>query len=84
MKQEIVKELFTPSKEYKAEIIKRNDGLFEYRVYHWTREEVPEYGYTSEWYWDPITTTLSLTDTKANAVKLALQELHQHSGEEIE
>jgi len=83
MKQ-IVKEMMTPSKEYKAEIMKRSDGLFQYCIYTWTREEVPEYGYMSEWYWEPLTRTLSLIDTEDHAIKLALEDLYLHSGEKWE
>lgn len=51
--RQVVKEITTPSKEYKAEIIKRSYDLFELCIYTWTREEVPEYGYISDWYWEP-------------------------------
>ncbi|KAA9029104.1 hypothetical protein [Niallia endozanthoxylica] len=83
MKQ-IVKEIMTPSKVYKAEIMKRSDGLFEYCICTWTREEVPEYAYMSEWYGDPLTKILSLIDTENHAIKLALEDLYLYSGEKLE
>lgn len=80
MKQ-VVKDILTPSKKYKAEIIQRNDRLFEYFLYEWTREYVPEYGYVSEWYWSPITTHISLSDSEDRAVQIASGELRLYSGE---
>ncbi len=32
---QVVRELYSPSKEYKVEIIKRKDGLYTTEVYRW-------------------------------------------------
>ena len=77
----VIKVILTPSKRYKAEIVQRNDSLFEYFIYEWTREVVPEYGYVSEWHWSPITTNISLSDSEDRAVQIAIEELRLYSGE---
>lgn len=81
---EVVRELYTQDRKYKVEIAKRREGLFEYFLFEWTREEVPEYGYTSEWYWSPITKTLSISDSEDSAIKLAAEELRLYSGAVLE
>lgn len=36
---EVVKEIFSQNKHYKAEIIKRNDNLFQVYIYSWDEKE---------------------------------------------
>ncbi|MGA9225895.1 MAG: hypothetical protein WB217_06075 [Mesobacillus sp.] len=79
--QGVTKEIFTPSKNYKAKIIKRSDGFFEYHICEWTREVVPGYGIVSEWYWSMLNKTLSLCDTEDRAIQIAIEELRLYSGE---
>lgn len=71
----IVREAFSPSKNYKVEITKRNDGKFEINVYFWD----------DEWEtWISKTSMLSLTDSEERALLIAIEELRNISGENIE
>jgi hypothetical protein len=71
---EIVKKIISPSKHYKAEIIKRNDELFHIEIYVWEEE----------WEcWSRTTRNLSLIDTKEHAINIAIEELHNRTGENI-
>lgn len=79
--QEVTKEIFTSSKNFKAKIIRRRDGLFQYLICEWTREKVPEYGYVSEWYWSPLDKSLSICDTEERAIQRATEDLQLYSGE---
>jgi hypothetical protein len=35
---QVVRELYSPSKQYKVEIIKRKDGLYTTEVYRWMED----------------------------------------------
>lgn len=73
MMLELVKEIYSPSKTFKAEINKRlNDGLLEIDVYKWD----------SEWEtWLPHSAGFSLTDNLDSALSIANEKLKVHSGE---
>ncbi|MCA1320248.1 hypothetical protein LC085_10050 [Bacillus tianshenii] len=70
---ELVKEIYSPSKTFKAEINKRlNDGLLEIDVYKWD----------SEWEtWLQHSAGFSLTDNLDSALSIANEKLKVHSGE---
>lgn len=72
----VVEEIITKSKEYKAEIIKRNDGLFSIRILKW---------YEDEWFeaWSKVIGNISVIDTKKNAIEIAIEKLSNLSGEDI-
>ena len=73
---EVIKEVITQNKLYKAQIIKRTDGLFSDKIFRW---------YEDEWdkCWSPITRWLSLMDTSEHAIKNTLEELRNFTGEDI-
>lgn len=73
---ELLKEIYSPSKAYKAEINKRSiDGLLEIDVYFWD----------SEWEtWLQRSTGFSLTDNLNGAMAIAKEKLKLYSGEIIE
>lgn len=70
----IIKEIFSQNKNYKAEIIKRNDNLFQAYIYLWD----------DEWEtWLQTTEGLSLTDNEQSAINSAIEHLRNHTGEDI-
>ena len=73
---ELVKEIYSPSKAFKAEINKRlRDGLLEIDVYFWD----------NEWEtWLQKSTDFSLTDNINSAMAIAKEKLKVYSGEIIE
>ena len=76
---EVVKEMLSPSKKYKVEIIKRNDGLYTTQVSKWLEWD-DEYAYE---YWSPIKQGVSLIDTEESAIKIGIEQLKECSGENI-
>lgn len=71
---EIAKEFFSQNKNYKAEVIKRNDNLFQVYIYIWD----------DEWKtWLQTTEGISLTDNKQSAISSAVEHLRNHTGEDI-
>lgn len=71
---EVVREIISPSKQCKAEIIRRNDGMFHVEIFTWE----------NEWEcWSRVTRNLSLTDTKERAVEIAIEELRNRAGEDV-
>ena len=71
----IIKEIFSTSKKYKAEIIKRKDNLNQVYTYLWD----------DEWEtWLQVTEGLSLTDTEQSAINSAVEYLRNYTGENIE
>ncbi|MCG7334766.1 hypothetical protein MHZ95_05640 [Sporosarcina sp. ACRSM] len=72
--EQVIREIWSPSHQYKVQIIKRKDGLFTTVVYRWTSN----CGYE---YWNPIKKGLSLIETEENAVTLAIEHLREYSGE---
>ena len=78
-----MKEIFTPSREYKANIILRNDGNYQIKIYKWTHEIVPGVGEVCEPFWSEVRHELRLTDTEDSAQNIAHEELRNVSGENI-
>jgi hypothetical protein len=70
---QIVKEMYSPRKNYKAEISRRDDGMFQVTVHRWE----------DEWeFWTQRSRGLSLTDSLHSATDIALEDLRNLSGEE--
>lgn len=65
---EVVKEIISPNKQYKAEIVRRIDGLFSIEILRW---------YEDEWFdgWTPIRDNISIIDTSEHAIEIALEKL---------
>ncbi|MFB7159108.1 hypothetical protein [Lysinibacillus sp. NPDC056232] len=74
---EVVKAILSPSKEYKVEIIKRNDGLYTIEIFRWFECDI-DYSYE---YWSPITQGFSLMDTEESAMEIGVEQLKVYSGE---
>ncbi len=72
--EQVIKEIWSPSNQYKVQIIKRKDGLFTIVVYMWKAN----CGYE---YWNPLKKGLSLIETEESAVTLAIEYLREYSGE---
>lgn len=71
---EVVKEIFAKNKNYKAEIIKRKDNLYQVFIYFWD----------DEWEtWLETTEGLTITDNEQNAIHYAIEHLRNHTGEGI-
>lgn len=73
---EVIKEITLPNKQYKAEIIKRTDGLFSIEIFRWHEDE---------WFecWTPIRDNISIIDTSKHAIEIALEKLRNLTGEDI-
>ena len=74
--EQVLKEILSPSNQYKVQINKRKDGHFTTELYMWTED----YGYE---YWSPIKKGLSLMETEEDAGRLAIEHLREYSGEII-
>lgn len=74
--EQVLKEMLSPSNQYKVQIIKRKDGLFTTELYRWQ----DDCGYE---YWSPIKNGLSLFETEEGALRLAIEHLRDYSGEII-
>ncbi|PEK28193.1 hypothetical protein [Bacillus wiedmannii] len=72
---QVVRELYSPSKQYKVEIIKRKDGLYTTEVYRW----MEDCGYE---FWSSINQGFSLIDSEDHARKIAIEQLRVYSKEE--
>ncbi|MFC5587995.1 hypothetical protein ACFPRA_03620 [Sporosarcina soli] len=72
--EQVIKEIWSRSNQYKVQIIKRKDGFFSTVAYLWVEED----GYE---YWNPIKKGLSLIETEESAVALAIEHLREYSGE---
>ncbi|KXY39743.1 hypothetical protein AT257_21755 [Bacillus cereus] len=71
---QVVRELYSLSKQYKVEIIKRKDGLYTTEVYRW----MEDCGYE---FWSSINQGFSLIDSEENARKIAIEQLRVYSKE---
>lgn len=71
---QVVSELYSPSKQYKVEIIKRKDGLYTTEVYRW----MEDCGYE---FWSSMSRGMSLIDEEEHAQRIAVEELKSYSGE---
>lgn len=76
----VIKEILTPSKRYKAEIVQREDGSFEVVLYQWFEDYVEPYGLIADG-WESASRMKILVDSEYNAMKIAIQELRNLSGE---
>lgn len=65
---QVVRELYSPSEQYKVEIIKRKDGLYTTEVYRW----MEDCGYE---FWSSINQGFSLIDNEEHARKIAIEQL---------
>ncbi|MEM5633796.1 hypothetical protein AAHB55_12230 [Bacillus cereus] len=72
--EQIVKEYFSPSKQYKAQIIKRKDGLYTTEVYRW----MEDCGYE---FWSAMSRGVTLIDNEKHAHGIAIEQLRAYSGE---
>lgn len=70
---QVVGELYSQSKQYKVEIIKRKDGLYTTEVYRW----MEDCGYE---FWSSINQGFSLIDSEEHAEKLAIEQLRVYNG----
>ncbi|MCA0173245.1 hypothetical protein LCD38_15305 [Bacillus sp. RAR_GA_16] len=75
--EEVVKQIYSPSKKYRAQIIKRNDGIYSTAIHYWMRE-------CGEEFWSPVSTGFSLIGSKDSAEVVAIEQLRNHSLERIE
>nr|WP_256941318.1 hypothetical protein [Bacillus sp. EAC] len=71
-----MKEIFSPCKQNKVQIIKRKDNIFTIEVYMWQ----VDCGYE---YWSPIKQGVSLIDTEESAITIAIEQFRNNSGEFI-
>jgi hypothetical protein len=78
--RQLVKVIVTPSSEYKAEIERRDDGNYQATIFKWTIEIIDGSREVGR-FWEPISGTVSITDTISNARKLAVDKLRGCSGE---
>lgn len=72
---QVVRELYSLSKQYKVEIIKRKDGFYTTEVYRWMKD----CGYE---FWSSINQGFSLIDSEDHAQKIAIEQLRVYSKEE--
>lgn len=68
----VVRELYSPSKQYKVEVIKRKDGLYTTEVYRWMEDCGSEF-------WSSINQGFSLIDSEEHARKIAIEQLRVYS-----
>ncbi|WP_144501206.1 hypothetical protein [Bacillus nitratireducens] len=66
--EQVVREYFSSSKQYKVQIIKRKDGLYTTEVYRW----MEDCGYE---FWSSINQGFSLIDSEDHARKIAIEQL---------
>ncbi|PEK36114.1 MULTISPECIES: hypothetical protein [Bacillus cereus group] len=71
---QVLRKLYSPSKQYKVEIIKRKDGLYTTEVYRW----MEDCGYE---FWSSINQGFSLIDSEDHARKIAIEQLRMYSKE---
>lgn len=73
---EVIKEIISQNKQYKAEIIKRTDGLFSVEIFRWHEDE---------WFecWTQIRDNISIIDTSKHAIEIALEKLRNLTREDI-
>lgn len=81
----VVQVIYSPSKIYKVEIIKRNrDGLFTFLIYKWIEHDpdIKEI-MNEEGFWGPLFNQKSLSDTAERAIQTAIEALQNVSSEDI-
>ncbi|MED3541284.1 hypothetical protein ABEX53_10385 [Bacillus toyonensis] len=72
----VIQEFFSPSKNYKVQIIKRKDGLYTTEAYRW----MEDCGYE---FWSYISQGLTLIDSEEHAQKIAMEQLIECSRERL-
>ncbi|SCC54235.1 hypothetical protein [Bacillus wiedmannii] len=72
--ERVIQEFFSPSKNYKVQIIKRKDGLYTTEAYRW----IEDCGYE---FWSYISQGLTLIDSEEHAQKIAMEQLIECSRE---
>lgn len=72
--ERVIQEFFSPSKNYKVQIIKRKDGLYTTEAYRW----MEDCGYE---FWSYISQGLTLIDSKEHAQKISMEQLIECSKE---
>lgn len=72
----VVKEIMSQNKLYKAEIIKRTDGLFSFEIFRWYEDELVDG-------WSLITRGVPLIHAMEQAIEITLEELRNLTGEDI-
>ncbi|PGC56064.1 hypothetical protein COM24_08895 [Bacillus toyonensis] len=72
--ERVIQEFFSPSKNYKVQIIKRKDGLYTTESYRW----MEDCGYE---FWSYISQGLTLIDSEEHAQKIAMEQLIECSRE---
>ena len=79
----MVKEIFSPSRTFKAVIERLDDGNHEVSVFKFTHEVVPGYGEVCAPFWESVSRMKTLAGTLPEAERIAAEELVSLSGEEI-
>ena len=74
--EQVIQEFFSPSKNYKVQIIKRKDGLYTTEAYRW----MEDCGYE---FWSYISQVLTLIDSEEHARKIAMEQLKEFSRDEF-
>jgi hypothetical protein len=75
--EQVIQEFFSPSKNYKVQIIKRiKDGLYTTEAYRW----MEDCGYE---FWSYISQGLTLIDSEEHARKIAMEQLKECSRDEF-
>ncbi|HDR7890790.1 TPA: hypothetical protein QCY29_003140 [Bacillus toyonensis] len=74
--ERVIQEFFSPSKNYKVQIIKRKDGLYTTEAYRW----MEDCGYE---FWNYISQGLTLIDSEEHAQKIAMEQLIECSRERL-
>lgn len=69
---EVVEELFSPNRWWKAQICRRQDGTYRIELANWVDDE-------GERFWAQVSTTGSITDSLEIARNLARDLLNRHS-----
>lgn len=72
--ERVIQEFFSPSKNYKVQIIKRKNGLYTTEAYRW----MEDCGYE---FWSYISQGLTLIDSEEHAQKIAMEQLIECSRE---
>ncbi|GMR68188.1 hypothetical protein OCF10_07150 [Bacillus cereus] len=74
--EQVIQEFFSPSKNYKVQIIKRKDGLYTTEAYRWMEDCGSEF-------WSYISQGLTLIDSEEHARKIAMEQLKECSRDEF-
>ena len=71
--EQVVREYFSPSKQYKVQIIKRKDSLYTTEVYR----GMEDCGYE---FYSSMSKGMSLIDDEEHAKRIAVEQLRAYSG----